>query len=466
MKDKVFLDVLNHIENNEQEILKSNNCTCLYCQKTFSAREVNDWISLDGSTSARCPYCGLPFVLADSSNISLSKTFLKETHHLIFGNKNSRNGIFDFERFIDRFLYDYEAKIINHTPRNEELYLKYLEELGKIGYDHPYLALADFYLRGGNFQKKDIHKAYKYLKNPALKNNGVALDYLGLLYANGDLGKVYKEKAYKSFALGMALDDKLAQMHFFDCYASGISVKKDVGMAIEGYFSLFRKAFNRFRITNGEEDGTYLMQIAKRLAIYLYEPVNNRPGPIEVMEHFSALFSLIALYALSLSKDETMASYDFEKDKKELLSFIKDTFGDYFTLSKDVEFDENTFMNSSVYPFFSSFLPFGSAKIKDFVFNKNENTLDFVMSYSYPPLIIDVLNHYCRFEDKEIHWSFTDVSKFKLRKNVEIKDICGGISDGAFYFFDSPNLNNRKLIGEIHFNPVEIEGEEIEERKA
>lgn len=67
-----------HSSNHREEILKSNQCGCFYCFKTFKPEEIKDWI--DQEQTAICPFCNIDSVIGDNSGAVLDETFLKEMH--------------------------------------------------------------------------------------------------------------------------------------------------------------------------------------------------------------------------------------------------------------------------------------------------------------------------------------------------------------------------------------------------
>lgn len=78
-KERAFFDkwdvspfqVMKHRKYNRDEIARSNKCCCYYCEKTFDAYEIKEWVEADARQTAICPYCGKPFVLGDASNLPI-----------------------------------------------------------------------------------------------------------------------------------------------------------------------------------------------------------------------------------------------------------------------------------------------------------------------------------------------------------------------------------------------------------
>lgn len=67
-----------HSSKHREEILKSNQCGCFYCLKTFKPEEIKDWI--DEEQTALCPFCNIDSVIGDNSGAAIDETFLKEMH--------------------------------------------------------------------------------------------------------------------------------------------------------------------------------------------------------------------------------------------------------------------------------------------------------------------------------------------------------------------------------------------------
>ena len=72
LKNKIE-DYRRRTKDNELDVMTSARCGCLSCGHSFSARDIHYWVE-DGSVlSARCPQCGLPYVIADSTGLPVDK---------------------------------------------------------------------------------------------------------------------------------------------------------------------------------------------------------------------------------------------------------------------------------------------------------------------------------------------------------------------------------------------------------
>mgnify|MGYP001046134762 CR=1 FL=1 len=86
MTKKSLKDAHKYSSNNRAQIELSNWCGCFYCQETFPAVDVIQWIhrrSVFGArqgNTALCPLCGIDSVIGDASAISLHPLFLEEMY--------------------------------------------------------------------------------------------------------------------------------------------------------------------------------------------------------------------------------------------------------------------------------------------------------------------------------------------------------------------------------------------------
>ena len=69
-------DAHKHSSKHRSEILKSDLCGCFYCEKTFEAQEIVDWI--DDQQTALCPKCGIDSVIGSASGFSINNEFLHQ----------------------------------------------------------------------------------------------------------------------------------------------------------------------------------------------------------------------------------------------------------------------------------------------------------------------------------------------------------------------------------------------------
>jgi len=69
-------DAHEHSSKHRAEVLASEICGCFYCEKTFGAQEISDWI--DDEQTALCPKCGIDSVIGSASGFPINKEFLHQ----------------------------------------------------------------------------------------------------------------------------------------------------------------------------------------------------------------------------------------------------------------------------------------------------------------------------------------------------------------------------------------------------
>ena len=70
-----------HSSNHRDEIEASAVCGCFYCKSTFSPASITEWI---GTSTARCPSCGIDSAIGDASGRDIGEPFLAEMRRLWF----------------------------------------------------------------------------------------------------------------------------------------------------------------------------------------------------------------------------------------------------------------------------------------------------------------------------------------------------------------------------------------------
>ena len=71
-----------------EEVLSSDICGCFFCKKTFSPKEVYEWIDETNELgmTAMCPKCGIDSVIGSKSGYPVTDPdFLKQLNKLYFG---------------------------------------------------------------------------------------------------------------------------------------------------------------------------------------------------------------------------------------------------------------------------------------------------------------------------------------------------------------------------------------------
>ena len=68
-----------HSSNHRSELEQSVICGCFYCQRTFLAADVEEWV--DDDSTAMCPNCGIDSVVGSASGYPVDEaTFLEAMH--------------------------------------------------------------------------------------------------------------------------------------------------------------------------------------------------------------------------------------------------------------------------------------------------------------------------------------------------------------------------------------------------
>ncbi|MDE6953251.1 MAG: cytoplasmic protein [Erysipelotrichales bacterium] len=67
-----------YLNNKEILLNKDKKCGCFYCLEIFEPNEIKVWINDTNGTTAVCTYCGIDSVIGKSSNVSITKEFLKK----------------------------------------------------------------------------------------------------------------------------------------------------------------------------------------------------------------------------------------------------------------------------------------------------------------------------------------------------------------------------------------------------
>lgn len=78
-KDKL-IKIHTHCMANREELSKVDSCGCFYCLRTYTPKEIKEWIEDKAGDTAICPYCDVDSVLPESYEYELSKELLQEMH--------------------------------------------------------------------------------------------------------------------------------------------------------------------------------------------------------------------------------------------------------------------------------------------------------------------------------------------------------------------------------------------------
>lgn len=61
----------------KSELINDGTCGCFYCMRTFSPKEIKDWVNDGEDYTAICPYCGIDSIIGQSSGYPITRDFLK-----------------------------------------------------------------------------------------------------------------------------------------------------------------------------------------------------------------------------------------------------------------------------------------------------------------------------------------------------------------------------------------------------
>jgi len=86
MRNQADLEAIHRQSFKNRELLQqSERAGCFYCQTTFSASEVRNWVhEKDGGATALCPRCGIDAVLPETGPNTLTNALLAEMHERWF----------------------------------------------------------------------------------------------------------------------------------------------------------------------------------------------------------------------------------------------------------------------------------------------------------------------------------------------------------------------------------------------
>ena len=404
--DPKLVELQKRTHNNEIEILRSKTCSCLFCRQTYDARKVNDWINDERGMSAICPECGMDAVVGDNGGEPLDKTTLKEANLAYYGEDYMIKHPDAAKKYVTR----YQEGKITHKKTNESLYIQYLSLLAEQGNGDAAFDLGQLYEFGDEFTEKDPKTAFAYYASNSLRNDGDALTRLGVLSYSGALGKIDEHGAYEAFAKGMAMGSLQALIHFSDCYMNGIGTNQDPLFAFDVLVSIWEESYQRFLLSTGKDvnvfpDLCYRLGMAYEMGLGVQKDLAT-----------ALRFYLLSEFSFQLKENLsflTVEDKDVVSDITNRIEKIAVLFG---ASRQEPSFDNDTFSDSilSTNPN-SSFLFKMTFSPGDL--NQEDNTFEFDVKYSLPPLIVDIGNLYCGFVPGVIHWRFMDVSDVQVGKN-------------------------------------------------
>lgn len=420
--DPKLIELQKHTHNNEIEILHSKTCSCIFCRQTYDARTVNDWINDEHGMSAICPECGMDAVIGDNGGEPLDKVTLKELNLAYYGEDYMVKHPDAAEKYVIR----YQEGKITHKKTNEGLYIQYLSLLAEQGNGDAAFDLGQLYEFGDEFVEKDPKTAFSYYASNSLRNDGDALTRLGVLSISGALGKIDERGAYEAFAKGMAMGSLKALIHFSDCYMNGIGTNIDSLFAFDVLISVWEESYQRFMLSTGKDinvfpDLCYRLGMAYEMGLGVQKDIAT-----------ALRFYLLSEFSYQLKESVSPLIGEDKDSLSDVMEHIEKIANLLGVSRQDPAFDNDTFSDSilstnpnSSFLFKMTFIP-GN-------FNQEENTFEFDVKYSLPPLIVDIGNLYCGFVPGVIHWRFADVSEVQAGKN-RVYDRVEGDPDTGWAF--------------------------------
>jgi len=83
---RITLDAAHrHAANHRADLERSDVCACIFCEKTFTVSDVDEWVKDEGGT-ALCPYCGVDSVIGSASGFPIADAnFTRAMHDRWFG---------------------------------------------------------------------------------------------------------------------------------------------------------------------------------------------------------------------------------------------------------------------------------------------------------------------------------------------------------------------------------------------
>lgn len=309
-------DYLAHASNNELEIMASDHCSCLACCHHFSAREVHYWEESGRALSGRCPNCGLPYVVGDSSGLPLDDETINAISEGLMKDEK-RHAFYDD---ICHFCIDFQSGKLGNNDHYAYIFEEYLHILHDKHHDPvATFTLANLYLNGSANTKPDLAKALHYFQDDALSNDGHAFYQSGLIYlARNKKGD--DRKAFECFAKSSALGCLEGSMYVGLFYLHGTYVTKDEDFGLNALLSVIGGLYTR-ALT--EQIGyAELAFCAFHIGLCFYDGIGTAENKGRAMHYW-----LISEYFLNIIVDQVSAlpwAAQYQEIFKEALAYSKE----------------------------------------------------------------------------------------------------------------------------------------------
>lgn len=454
---KALASIESHTKGNDAEILKSKNCSCLFCRHTYDARKVSDWIDDPKGMTAICPECGMDAVVGDASGYTFDKDTLRSINKALYGGEFMSNHPEALRTYVDR----YEDAKITHKPENEKLYLEYLGELLQQGEPTAAFKLGNFFQYGSEFSSPDLEKAFSYFSSDLLSSDGVAFDRLGLICLAGIKGKPDPEGAYLAFTKSSLSGCGFGLMHSMDCYLKGIFVPQDFPFIGHTIIDRFAKIYREYAFGEDRSPLPFAM-IAKRAMDFF---LLGFPKTDESRYNAAHPFALQALYAYEeyLSLDSHPAEFLIQERNE--VELVLQEIERHLDLSpnSDPLLDQDTFYDSYRNNYQSPMSAENAVTATSGDFNEEEHTFTLTLHYKKEPFLIDEANCFCGFAPKDVTFSFREVEKVKFLYKKPFEVIKVDLDEVISFYHRSEKTGELSLVGEIRMMPPHKGGEELSE---
>ena len=435
-----YPDIYKHTKNNELDILRSKNCSCLFCRQTFNARKVSEWTSgKNNQMSAICPECGMDTLVGDASGYVFGIEDLKEINHEYFGEKY----MVQHPDCVDRYVQRYREGKIAHTLLSESIYLTFLEFQSRMGNSDAAFYIGEYFEYGTEFNEPDLNSALYWYSSPLLSFDAEALTHLGVLEEK----MTSYTLAYEDFAKAMSLGSVFGLLHFSDCYMNGHGVMKDRPFACKILFDAFLETYARFTMGDGKDSGAF-SSLCYRLGKAYEKGYGLEKDDSEALHLY-----LFANFGYSLLKEKGALRGDLLMESRNVNKRINAIAKIEGLQKGEPVFDLDTFL--------SSLVCFGGAKdvydlylpcmIHPGDFDKESGTFSFAVSYARPQLIVDVPNLFCNYVDGDITWNFDCVTDVKGFEEGKAFNRIVGDGEKSLRFYNT-FANPSEMVGEILFD--------------
>lgn len=447
MSEKVenkIIQYQSHTRDNELDIMSSSQCGCICCGEVFSARDVHLWVEEGNVLSARCPRCGLPYVVSDSSGLPLDRKTLSQLSDYLLDNKKE-SGIYDE---ICRFCADYYAgKIDNNDIEMIRLYERYIRLLYREFKDPAAaFALGRIYADGSPLTAADRDKAIAYFEDELLCQDGRSFYEAGLLYlARGERGD--NRRAFEAFSKSSALGSLEGSMYIAIFYLHGNYVKADQDFAVNTLLSVFGGLYSRALV---ERQGyVELIFCAFHIGYCFYEGLGCPQSESRAIRYW-----LITQYFLDNTVSRMNVKLPWIDEFKNLFSMAM--------VNKNLAnegplFDEDTFYDS----FFEQQEATTPKLLKYMDYAEDTGSVRFGISSSVPLLIIDAGN-FCVTQANDSDWEMT-LAKFVRLSDENTFNRFEFIGQYMVRFVLDDPIRGAVAIAELSFEPPVEEEQPKEE---